>query len=99
MDVRMPSGSLPPWHLLLRRRIHREEVISVDQIRAGRIRSIFQHRIGPVLQDHRCRRAVFAALCGMDEEDMAILDDFAGDVGSHLLEGLVEPDPIVWRDL
>ena len=63
----------------------------MDKIRAGQLRSIFQHRIGPVLQTEHLRR-LFATMTDMSEEEMDIFDEFVGDVGSHLLEGLVRPD-------
>lgn len=61
----------------------------MKQLDAWELRHIFQCHIGPVLQKEHLRR-LFAAMADMDEEEMEALDRLAGDIGSHLLDRLVE---------
>lgn len=61
----------------------------MTQTQAWMLRHIFQHHIGPVLQEEGSRSFLKKAL-SMSEEEMEAFSEFTGDVGSHLLDRLVD---------
>ena len=81
-DVEPPQVETQHWAILQKRRDRK-------RVYYGQVRAIFQHGIGRVMQ-YPDQRDMLQELLGLDDEEMDILNQFSGDVSSHLLERLID---------